>query len=585
MSHSYLSPEDLHDADTHDILLDNSRQQQHFLSPDHQQGRDENSDSTALTDIRTFMASISTRLDGFDNRLARVEQPPPGPPPPIHSSTAPDRQHQETVPASVTIHRPPRSRQDPPLRDMPPHLSRQTVTTTPRTTAITTPVVPRDVFRALPKEEKITFRRVCELMGKTTWEFLDTVDASQLTPDTVRRAAQGRPSHSPSRRTPSIRSQASVIDEEDDDDGYASTPVTNGQGLASVTRPDSGGEVLHSPITTQSSNIPHTPSRRRDSNSSHHHRPTNRHRHYRRPSRVRSVLRTNDHPEWEPAVVRAIAVALKGHTAIWHEGLSKIEAAELKTVESWEHAMRDAFPVNIMELRREARDRRWEPTKEKALQYYFDKLRALRQAFGDDQSERALVIDIKANLPSELLTLMRLSRENPTLHELRKELGEAEPHFRAMHKIQLSPASPPDTPTTPTTTLPPSVRKAVTPAMVRSASAPTTPVPSATPSTSRSTALGFTSLADTYDPKRVTPATNGRPRSYKRPDRDTIMTLDRPCRKCGQDHFNFEHDHLAPQVRTLVRDEDDYPEVEARSEDASHQQDAQHFGTSAMTLN
>ncbi|KAE8239311.1 hypothetical protein A4X06_0g8357, partial [Tilletia controversa] len=90
-----------------------------------------------------------------------------------------------------------------------------------------------------------------------------------------------------------------------------------------------------------------------------------------------------------------------------------------------------------------------------------------------------------------------------------------------------------------------------TPATVQTASAPAAAPP---------TPYGVSAMTASYDPSRVIPAQNGEPRKYRVEGRTTPMRLNRPCGKCGGDHFNFEHAHLVPQVRSMIVDEDDdYP--------------------------
>ncbi|KAK0519706.1 hypothetical protein OC842_007353 [Tilletia horrida] len=227
--------------------------------------------------------------------------------------------------------------------------------------------------------------------------------------------------------------------------------------------------------------------------------------------------------------------------------------------------MRQAFPLNQAQQRREARELKWEPGRERSAAYYFRKLRAVRQAFGHGQSEEALVTDIRDGLPASFIAMLHLPRIKPRLQNLRQELGKWEPTWRELTHTPLNEdiATPEISAgmrnhNTQPANMTTSARRPTMQAMVRSASAPSTP--RANPAATSSSPLGTFSLAATYDPIRITPAADGRPRTYRRPDRDTVMTLNRACTRCGQDHFNFEHDHLMPQVRTTTGEDDDYPE-------------------------
>ncbi|KAE8216883.1 hypothetical protein CF319_g8887, partial [Tilletia indica] len=249
-----------------------------------------------------------------------------------------------------------------------------------------------------------------------------------------------------------------------------------------------------------------------------------------------------------------LTLAMKDDAAAWHEGMSDDEAARLATVDDWLEAMRDEFPINASVQRRLARDRKWEFTQETAGGYYHQKLKLLRQAFGYDQSEAFLVTELKDGLPATMRENIRLP-DNPTLRDLRKELNDREPTWREVHES--NERRPPITRTSPAV---PS--RVTSSSLVRSASAPGLPVPGAGPTSSTSSPPGVLSLSATYDPSRVTPASNGQARTYKRPDNDRVMVLNRPCGRCQGDHFTFEHQHVAPQVRYTALDEDDYPVLE-----------------------
>ncbi|KAE8207700.1 hypothetical protein CF327_g7275, partial [Tilletia walkeri] len=76
-------------------------------------------------------------------------------------------------------------------------------------------------------------------------------------------------------------------------------------------------------------------------------------------------------------------------------------------------------------------------------------------------------------------------------------------------------------------------------------------------------------LSEDFDPTRL--GRGQRPGSqkdnvllYRIPDTTDTMWCDRPCRRCGQDHFDFAHDHFTAQVRVATTHEDDqYPVTSA----------------------
>ncbi|KAE8228281.1 hypothetical protein CF326_g6792 [Tilletia indica] len=292
-------------------------------------------------------------------------------------------------------------------------------------------------------------------------------------------------------------------------------------------------------------------------------------------TRLRDLIRSETQeeliPAWTKAVLRTLPRTFKSNAAIWHQGLSDADAAQLTSFDAWSTAMRAAFPVNRQQLRRDARVRRWKTTEENAVGYYFHKVRLLRQAFGKDQPEEALVTDIVDGLPETMVALLRLPRKDATLDELVMELGQWEPNWRVQYKVPLRTSNTPNltvsstTPTPSTSAFTPAVNRLLQPTMGRSASAPTTPaatnaVSSRVAPSGSSAPKPMSKFAAAYDPTRVIPAQNGQPRRYRPPGKDTVMDLRAPCSYCGGDHFNFEHDYLVPQVRTLAADDDDYEE-------------------------
>ncbi|KAE8228338.1 hypothetical protein CF326_g6734 [Tilletia indica] len=295
-------------------------------------------------------------------------------------------------------------------------------------------------------------------------------------------------------------------------------------------------------------------------------------------TRLRDLIRSETQaefiPAWIKAVLRTLPRTFKGNAAVWHQGLSDDDAAKLTSFDAWCTAMRDAFPVNRQQLKRDAWTRKWNPMDETAMGYYFHKVRLLRQTFGKDASEDTLVNDIKDGLPESMIALLRLPRKGATLTELITELGDWEPNWRKQYKVPLhsttaaaSPSTVPSTSVrTPAPAFTPAATRVLQQTMGRSASAPSIPATNinassrAAPS-SRSGSKPMSKFAANYDPTRVIPAQNGQPRRYRPPGKDTVMDLKAPCTYCGGDHFNFEHDHIVvPKVQVLAADDDDYDE-------------------------
>ncbi|KAE8228243.1 hypothetical protein CF326_g6831 [Tilletia indica] len=269
-------------------------------------------------------------------------------------------------------------------------------------------------------------------------------------------------------------------------------------------------------------------------------------------TRLGDLIRSDPDPAWERAVLRAAPIQLTDDAEEWHSGLTTAEVHAIDSFDALEEAMRLHFPVNWLEQRRQAQERKWDPTAELAGTYYFVKLRLLRVVYGQDHKESLLVQDIADGFPATFRVLLRLPRKGALLSDLRAELAEWEPQWREIHPEFDLRSSTPVGVAAPK----PSVSAKTTPAKA-------TPAPSAVvPVVPAATAPRPLPLSATYDKARVIPAANGQPRKYRRPGDETLISLNRPCTKCGQDHFNFEHQHLVPAVQTLEVDDDlTYPEV------------------------
>ncbi|KAE8181668.1 hypothetical protein CF336_g8835 [Tilletia laevis] len=110
-------------------------------------------------------------------------------------------------------------------------------------------------------------------------------------------------------------------------------------------------------------------------------------------SLVHGIARSDPDPAWRMAVVRTLPLVLEKNARVWYTGLSDMEAAEMSTLTLLFDRMREAFPVNPYDQRRQARTRAWVPEDENASTYYFYKLRLLRSAYGSDYSEPNLAHD------------------------------------------------------------------------------------------------------------------------------------------------------------------------------------------------
>ncbi|KAK0524171.1 hypothetical protein OC842_005912 [Tilletia horrida] len=286
-------------------------------------------------------------------------------------------------------------------------------------------------------------------------------------------------------------------------------------------------------------------------------------------SRVRAIGRKRIQG-WEDAVLTAVPDALTGHAAKWHSSLTERDSDAIDSLDALCAAMRRAFPINRAQLRSLARQRRWEPEKESAMNYYYDKVLLMRQAFGDTYAETALAQDVADGLDASMRAYVRLPTEAPTLQLLQASLAEWESVWREVHAVPLladdsSKADAPamsrsrSEPAAPSTATPLSTPLPLPPARPpRSENRPST----ATHGSPQKSSASVASLALSYDPTRIVPAANGQPRMYRRPDSTRVMRLNRNCAKCGQQHFDFEHEHLLATGQVRMLEAEPYDEVD-----------------------
>ncbi|KAE8184391.1 hypothetical protein CF336_g7820, partial [Tilletia laevis] len=191
-------------------------------------------------------------------------------------------------------------------------------------------------------------------------------------------------------------------------------------------------------------------------------------------SRIRDVARSDHRDAWQSAVFRALPLVLKGDAAAWHESLPDAESDALTSVSLWIETLRLAFPVNISALGTEAHDRAWRPALESASEYYYQKLRLLRHAWGFDSSEERLVADIRTGFSPIFRVMLHVPNKGATLDTLRLQIAAYEPEWELMYPALKTPVATP-TPVVPKIASVKSTASSLwtPPAMARSASAGT----------------------------------------------------------------------------------------------------------------
>ncbi|KAE8223477.1 hypothetical protein CF319_g3496 [Tilletia indica] len=291
--------------------------------------------------------------------------------------------------------------------------------------------------------------------------------------------------------------------------------------------------------------------------------------------RVHDIARMNPSRTWELAVRAAIPAALQDSAANWHKGLTDPEIRSMASLSDYFKAMRKAFPVNRSALRKLAQGRKWDPHRETAMAYSFDKVKLLRQLYGRDADESNIVWETLEGLVPTLRATIRLPRNNFTVEELRIELGDQEATWREATGIQIGDTPPSDS----NSTSKPGSTSSMVATRSRSEARQSIPTSSAipsggtrisTPAQNRPMGRRGRPISEDFDPSRL-----GRGRDpesgkdlmfYRVPDSTTTMWCHRPCRQCGGDHFDFAHQHCVsqttPSVQTVTADDYDYPVVE-----------------------
>ncbi|KAE8241240.1 hypothetical protein A4X13_0g7503 [Tilletia indica] len=272
-------------------------------------------------------------------------------------------------------------------------------------------------------------------------------------------------------------------------------------------------------------------------------------------ARVEALNDSESDANWKQAVLRAMPLLLRGYAASWHQTLEPSKRRSLTSLVNWFTELRSAFSADPTYMRQLARARAWQPDHEDIVGYIFDKTALLKAAFvGVPDSE--VIFDVVERLPVSIRKLLRTPlASNASLVDLRNELRMQEQFWRAetgrpLVRTSTSPSEstsaskPPRYSSfagpTPTSIGPTGIG-------VSSAPATTKSMTSAPPSASRRPP--GKSIAEDFDGSRleygIEPTSKKRMMRYRVPGTDRVMWCQRPCRRCGSDHFDFAHDYCA----------------------------------------
>lgn len=285
-----------------------------------------------------------------------------------------------------------------------------------------------------------------------------------------------------------------------------------------------------------------------------------------------------------PTVAGMMARVLKGVAKTWFQNLDhRIRDGCLVDADEFIHALKSEFAIDKGLARQSARDRRWKVNEESVSSYYYDKLKLVGNSYGSSMDATEKCFEVRDGLPEDFKVLVRTTlASRPTLEALRKELTTLEVDYLASQKSKAVVKVPA------TQTLPPSPVKALSPAIP----------PVMVPRIKQENFAGQRrlSMKDSFDSRFIGTAPNPvnpseMTRTYSVPDGSgRVLYLNRPCRQCGGQHFDFEPNHGKAQAHVATgsdtsRDTDDY--TLASSSDSSYSEDStypQLFGHPAQVF-
>ncbi|KAK0546244.1 hypothetical protein OC844_007274, partial [Tilletia horrida] len=264
--------------------------------------------------------------------------------------------------------------------------------------------------------------------------------------------------------------------------------------------------------------------------------------------RVRDVTRSNLDPAWNRAVMATIPSIFTGAAARWHASLKDEVVEKRQAVADIFVELRHAFPVNKSQVRQAALSRRWTPRAETAVDYAYDKLGLLRTAYSlaDGSSKEEIELaEILDGLPDSMRPMIRLPPGTGDMNVLVRELVEWERVWRSVYSVPFA-----DDKADVNADAGPTAKSSGR-AKSQTAPAPSSapPAPSAVAPASQSNSAD-PNRRPRYDPSRVREANGDQPRSYLR-ENGSLMRLNRPCGRCGEQHFDFEHAYIKEGARAF----------------------------------
>ncbi|KAK0519788.1 hypothetical protein OC842_007324 [Tilletia horrida] len=259
--------------------------------------------------------------------------------------------------------------------------------------------------------------------------------------------------------------------------------------------------------------------------------------------RVRDVTRSNLDPAWNRAVMATIPSVFMGAAARWHASLKDEVVEKRQTVADVFKELRHAFPVNRSQVRQAALQRRWTPQTETAVDYAYDKLGLLRTAYNlaaGSSKEEIELAEIVDGLPDSMRPMVRLPPGTSDMNVLVRELVEWEGVWRSVYSVFIADEKAQVNTEAGSVARPSGRPKSQTASSASSAPSALVPQPNSADANRR----------PRYDPSRVREAAGDQPRSYVR-ENGSLMRLNRPCGRCGEQHFDFEHAYIKEGARAF----------------------------------
>lgn len=232
------------------------------------------------------------------------------------------------------------------------------------------------------------------------------------------------------------------------------------------------------------------------------------------------------------SVASVMARNLRDMAKVWFQNLAQNKKeALLLSSEDFMTAIRAEFEVDRSVARQLARERKWNPNKESIMSYFYDKVKLVANSFGTSMNQEDQCHEIREGLPDDFKPFIRTPLgSKPTLEHLRKELKLLELDYISNKKKKNF--TPNFVPNMPQQLAQPRVKnegKTIAPPSFKG---------------------NRVSLKDSFDAKMIGQSPNpSNPRqmirTYTIPDGSgrTLM-LNRPCRTCGGNHFDFEPVHF-----------------------------------------